>query len=81
MTSAARAAAFSLRVAHAALHLPSKQQPLCVPHPRQAHEAATGPVHAVLSENTAVYHFWSTDTQRWQMGSVELFDASPSTLQ
>lgn len=41
---------------------------------------ATGPVHAVLSENTAVYHFWGSEAHRWQVASVELFDASPSTL-
>lgn len=47
----------------------------------QAHEDASGPVHAVLSENTATYHFWSTEAHRWQMASFELFDASPTTLQ
>ncbi|KAL4458516.1 hypothetical protein ABPG75_013381 [Micractinium tetrahymenae] len=46
----------------------------------QTHEDATGPVHAVLSENTAVYHFWGSEAHRWQVASVELFDASPTTL-
>ncbi|KAL4426508.1 hypothetical protein ABPG77_008366 [Micractinium sp. CCAP 211/92] len=46
----------------------------------QTHEDATGPVHAVLSENTAVYHFWGIEAHRWLVASVELFDASPTTL-
>ncbi|KAI3435883.1 hypothetical protein D9Q98_001941 [Chlorella vulgaris] len=46
----------------------------------QTHEGASGPVHAVLSENMATYHFWSVEAHRWQMASVELFDASPPTL-
>lgn len=43
-------------------------------------QGATGPVHAVLSENMAAYHFWSVDSHRWQMAAVELYDASPTTL-
>ncbi len=43
-------------------------------------QGASGPVHAVLSENMATYHFWSVEAHRWQMASVELFDASPPTL-
>lgn len=46
----------------------------------QAHEGASGPVHGVLSENTAAYHFWSAEQHRWQIASIELFDASPTTL-
>lgn len=37
-------------------------------------------MHAVLSENTAVYHFWGIEAHRWLVASVELFDASPTTL-
>ncbi|PRW59755.1 ER membrane complex subunit 1 [Chlorella sorokiniana] len=46
----------------------------------QAHEGATGPVHAVLSENMAAYHFWSVDAHRWQVAAIELYDASPTTM-
>lgn len=46
----------------------------------QTHEDATGPVHAVLSENTALYHFWGPEAHRWQVASLELFDASPTDL-
>ena len=43
-------------------------------------QGATGPVHAVLSENMAAYHYWSVDAHRWQMAAIELYDASPTTL-
>ena len=43
-------------------------------------QGATGPVHAVLSENMAAYHFWSTEAHRWEVASLELYEASPSTL-
>lgn len=43
-------------------------------------QGATGPVHAVLSENMAAYHFWSVDTHRWQVAAIELYDASPTTM-
>lgn len=46
----------------------------------QVHEGATGPVHAVLSENMAAYHFWSVDAHRWQVAAIELYDASPTTM-
>lgn len=43
-------------------------------------QGASGPVHAVLTENMAAYHFWSSEAHRWQMATVELYDASPPTL-
>jgi hypothetical protein len=43
-------------------------------------QGACGPVHAVLSENMAAYHFWGVEAHRWQVASLELFDASPTTL-
>lgn len=43
-------------------------------------QGATGPVHAVLSENMAAYHFWSVDAHRWQVAAIELYDASPTTM-
>ncbi|KAK2078472.1 hypothetical protein QBZ16_003312 [Prototheca wickerhamii] len=43
----------------------------------QTHEHARGPVHAVVAENWAVYHFWSAKAARWQVGSVELYEAAP----
>jgi hypothetical protein len=49
---------------------------LALPWPQRA----TGPVHAVLSENAAVYHFWSSEARRWEVASLELYDASPVTL-
>lgn len=41
---------------------------------------ARGPVHAVVSENWAVYHFWSVKAARWQVGSIELYDATPRNI-
>ncbi|KAK9804018.1 hypothetical protein WJX73_002264 [Symbiochloris irregularis] len=47
---------------------------------RQSHQDARGPVHAVLCENWAVYHFWSVAQHRHEMAVLELYDATPRTI-
>lgn len=44
------------------------------------HKAGRGPVHAVLCEHWAVYHFWNAEQFRWQMSVIELYDASSHDL-
>ena len=38
------------------------------------HAAARGPVHAILSENWAVYSLWSASAHRYELCSLELYD-------
>ncbi|GBF96686.1 ER membrane complex subunit 1 [Raphidocelis subcapitata] len=47
---------------------------------QQAHEGATGPALAVVSEHWAVYAHHDTATARQQVTSLELFDATPRDL-
>lgn len=46
----------------------------------QQHEDATGPVHAVMSEQWAVYHYWNAAINRWQMASVDGYHVPPPDL-
>ena len=41
---------------------------------------ARGPVKAVLCEHWAIYHFWSTASQRHEMAVLELYDATPRDM-
>lgn len=43
-------------------------------------QGAHGPVHAVLCEHWAVYHYWFAPDNRWQVSVVELYDASQHDL-
>ncbi|XP_077210891.1 catalytics [Tasmannia lanceolata] len=43
---------------------------------RVTHAGAQGPVHAVLSENWVVYHYFNLRTHRYQMSVVEIYDQS-----
>lgn len=66
---------------HGNLHPPRPLASTChAPPPCLVPQGATGPVHAVLTENMAAYHFWCAEQHRWQVGAVELFDASPTAL-
>lgn len=46
----------------------------------QTHAAATGPVAAVASENWFAYHFWSLDTERWQVAVLDGYHPAPRDL-
>lgn len=47
---------------------------------RQIHESAKGPVHGVVSQHCAIYHYWSITNQRHQISSLEFYDASHRQL-
>ena len=46
----------------------------------QVHAAASGPLHGLVSENWAAYHFWSIDTERWQIGVLDGYHPAPADL-
>eukprot|EP00210_Caulerpa_lentillifera_P003252 g3104.t1 len=47
---------------------------------RQMHDSAKGPVHGVISQHWAAYHYWSTVNQRFQISTLEFYDASHKQL-
>lgn len=54
---------------------------LCISSPGSVRlQDARGPVQAVLCENWAVYHFWSTSSQRHEMAVIELYDVTPRDM-
>lgn len=46
----------------------------------QEHFDASGPVHAVLSEHWAAYHFWNTAASRWQIAVLDGYHLPPPGL-
>ncbi|XP_066361981.1 uncharacterized protein [Miscanthus floridulus] len=43
---------------------------------RVTHHGAQGPVHAVLSENWVVYHYFNLRAHRFEMAVIEIYDES-----
>ncbi|CAN6353318.1 unnamed protein product [Urochloa humidicola] len=43
---------------------------------RVTHHGAQGPVHAVLSENWVVYHYFNLRAHRFEMAVIEIYDQS-----
>lgn len=43
---------------------------------RMTHHGAQGPVHAVLSENWVVYHYFNLRAHRYEMSVTEIYDQS-----
>ncbi|KAJ4835803.1 hypothetical protein Tsubulata_045038 [Turnera subulata] len=43
---------------------------------RMTHHGSQGPVHAVLSENWVVYHYFSLRAHRYEMSVTEIYDQS-----
>ncbi|KAJ4708054.1 ER membrane protein complex subunit 1-like [Melia azedarach] len=43
---------------------------------RMTHHGAQGPVHAVLSENWVVYHYFNLRAHRYEMSVIEIYDQS-----
>ncbi|MQM09085.1 hypothetical protein Taro_041947 [Colocasia esculenta] len=43
---------------------------------RMAHLGAQGPIHAVVSENWVVYHYFNLRAHRYEMSVVEVYDQS-----
>lgn len=46
----------------------------------QRHSRATGPVHAIVSEHWAAYHFWSLEHDRWQISVIDAYRPVPLGL-
>ena len=46
----------------------------------QTHLDGTGPVHAIVSEHWAGYHFWSTKHERWQISVIDAYRPVPPEL-
>ncbi|XP_042445968.1 ER membrane protein complex subunit 1-like [Zingiber officinale] len=45
---------------------------------RVSHHGAQGPVHAVMSENWVVYHYFNLRAHRYEMSVIEIYDQSRS---
>ncbi|KAK1367756.1 ER membrane protein complex subunit 1 [Heracleum sosnowskyi] len=43
---------------------------------RMTHHGSQGPVHAVLSENWVVYHYFNLRAHRYEMSVIEIYDQS-----
>lgn len=43
---------------------------------RMSHSGAQGPVHAVLSENWVVYHYFNLRAHRYEISVIEIYDQS-----
>ncbi|URD98088.1 hypothetical protein MUK42_31186 [Musa troglodytarum] len=43
---------------------------------RVCHQGAQGPVHAVVSENWVVYHYFNLRAHRYEMSVIEIYDQS-----
>lgn len=43
---------------------------------RMIHHGAQGPVHAVISENWVVYHYFNLKAHRYEMSVIEIYDQS-----
>ncbi|PSR91789.1 ER membrane protein complex subunit 1 like [Actinidia chinensis var. chinensis] len=43
---------------------------------RMTHHGSQGPVHAVLSENWVVYHYFNLKAHRYEMSVIEIYDQS-----
>ncbi|KAG2691845.1 hypothetical protein I3760_08G025100 [Carya illinoinensis] len=43
---------------------------------RMTHHGSQGPVHAVLSENWVVYHYFNLRAHRYEMSVIEIYDLS-----
>lgn len=43
---------------------------------RVTHHGAQGPIHAVLSENWVVYHYFNLRAHRYEMSVIEIYDQS-----
>jgi len=46
----------------------------------QIHFEAAGPVHGIVSENWAAYHFWSVEMERWQVAVLDGYHPAPDDL-
>lgn len=44
---------------------------------RVTHGSTQGPVHAVVSENWVVYHYFNLRSHRYEVSVMELYDDSP----
>jgi hypothetical protein len=64
----------------------SRRCPLLPPSPllpspfSPSPQAASGPVHAVVTENSAVYHYWSARHERWAVSSIDVYKEPPPGL-
>lgn len=43
---------------------------------RVTHQGAQGPIHAVISENWVVYHYFNLRAHRYEMSVIEIYDQS-----
>ncbi|KAJ8485685.1 hypothetical protein OPV22_018170 [Ensete ventricosum] len=43
---------------------------------RVSHQGAQGPIHAVMSENWVVYHYFNLRAHRYEMSVIEIYDQS-----
>jgi hypothetical protein len=46
----------------------------------QVHAGAAGPVHGIVSENWAAYHYWSVEMERWQIAVLDGYHPAPDDL-
>ncbi len=46
----------------------------------QVHAGAAGPVHGIVSENWAAYHYWSVEMERWQIAVLDGYHPAPTDL-
>lgn len=43
-------------------------------------QSASGPVHAIVSEHWAAYHYWSAKHDRWQIAVIDAYRPAPPGL-
>ncbi|KAG7669833.1 hypothetical protein Ndes2437B_g06022 [Nannochloris sp. 'desiccata'] len=46
----------------------------------QVHTGAAGPVHGIVSENWAAYHYWNVEMERWQIAVLDGYHPAPADL-